>query len=95
MPEYTVEDLEKQLRQFTDAEISARAVRDIHSALQIAEILESKGFSFKLKDLCPKSLNDTLWRAVFSKDAEEFNAKNEQSALAVCAAAIQAFGACA
>jgi hypothetical protein len=53
-------------------------------------MLETKGFAFQLKDMCPKSLIETNWRATFLKDGATFSAENPQSALAVCMAAVDA-----
>ena len=84
------EELEKQLRQILGDDLPGQAVRDIHAAMELAGILESRGFSFKLKDLCPRSMTETAWRAVFSKDGMEFSANDPQSPLAVCKAALGA-----
>ncbi len=56
----------------------------------IPEILEAQGFSFQLKDLCPKSQNETRWRAIFLKDGKKFFADDPQSSVAVCTAAVDA-----
>ena len=48
--------------------------------MELSGILETKGFTFQLKDMCPKSLIDTNWRATFLKDGETFSAENPQSA---------------
>ncbi len=90
MSEQQIEVLEKELAQLVEAEIPAHPAQDIHDALQVADTLESKGFSFALKDMCPKSLSDTMWRATFSKDGAEFAAEHTHSAVAVCTAAVGA-----
>ncbi len=82
--------LEKQLKQYLGQAVPFHVAHDIHAALELANILEAKGFSFQLKDLCPKSMNESLWRAIFIKDGEEFSADNPQSSVAVCTAAIGA-----
>jgi hypothetical protein len=82
--------LEKQLKQYLGQAVPFHVAHDIHAALELANILETKGFSFQLKDLCPKSMNESLWRAIFIKDGEEFSADNPQSSVAVCTAAIGA-----
>lgn len=92
MVEQRLNDIAKQLEQLLGPEISARSVRDINAALQLAEFLKSRGFSFELKDCCPRSLNDTLWRAVFAKDGMKYMAEDVDSALAICVAAVDALG---
>ncbi|SMC78240.1 hypothetical protein SAMN02746065_11023 [Desulfocicer vacuolatum DSM 3385] len=84
------EILEKQLKHHLGKAVPANVAHDIHSALQLSEVLEAKGFSFRLKDLCPKSLNETQWSAVFIKDGQEFSANNAESAVAICTAAVGA-----
>jgi hypothetical protein len=64
------------------------AAYDIHAALELSEILEAKGFSFQLKDLYPKSMDKTKWRAIFHKNGKKFSADDPQSSVAVCAAAV-------
>jgi len=90
MSESIHEILEKQLKQHLGEVVPARAVYDIHSALELSEIMEEKGFSFQLKDLFPKSLTKPMWRAVFSKDGKEFSADNPESSVAVCTASVGA-----
>ncbi len=90
MPESIPEILEKQLKQHLGAVVPNHAAYDIHAALELSEILEAKGFSFQLKDLCPKSMNKTQWRAIFHKNGQKFSADDPQSSVAVCAAAVDA-----
>jgi len=90
MSESVAEILENQLKQYLGEAMPAHAAHDIHAALELSEVLEAKGFSFQLKDLCPKSLNETQWGAVFIKDDREFSANNAQSAVAICTAAVGA-----
>ena len=90
MSESIPEILEKQLKHHLGEAVPAHAVHDINAALELSEILEAKGFSFQLKDLCPKSMNESLWRAIFIKDGEKFSADNPQSSVAICTAAIGA-----
>ncbi len=84
------EQLEKQLKQFIGEAVPNQAVYDIHAAMELAGILETKGFTFQLKDLCPKSLNETAWRAIFFKKDMAFTADDPESAVAVCKAAVDA-----
>ncbi len=90
MPESNLEILETQLKTLFKEEIPDKAVYDIHAAMEVAEILEAKGFSFKLKDLYPKSMTETGWQAVFSKDGVSFSAEDSQASVAVCMAAVGA-----
>jgi hypothetical protein len=90
MSESITEKLEKQLKDYLGELVPYRATCDIHAALGLSKILESKGFTFQLKDLCPKSMNETQWRAIFYRNGKEFSADNQQSSVAVCSAAIDA-----
>lgn len=90
MSESTPETLESQLKTLIGTECSPHPAQDVNAALQVAEQLKSKGFSFSLKDMCPKSLCETQWRAVFQKGDEEFMAENTRSEIAICAAAVKA-----
>jgi len=85
-----IEELEKKLDELLGTEVPAHPARDINAALQVAELLKSRGFSFQLKDLCPRSMSETLWRAVFAKGDTEFAVEDAQTAVAVCAAAVEA-----
>jgi len=90
MPNSAVEELTRQLNQLFDFEISAEPTSDINAALRIADFLETKGYSFKLKDMCPKSMYDTQWQATFASAGTEFAAKDSQPAVAICIAAVAA-----
>ncbi|WP_300464648.1 hypothetical protein [Desulfobacula sp.] len=90
MSESIPEILENQLKLYLGEAVPTHAVSDIHAALELSEILEAKGFSFQLKDLCPKSPNETQWRGIFIKDGEKFSADDPQSSVAVCKAAVDA-----
>ena len=90
MPESIPKILEKQLNQLLGEVAPPYAAHDIHSALELSKILEANGFSFQLKDLCPKSMNKTQWRAIFYKNDKKFSIDDPQSSVAICAAAIDA-----
>jgi len=90
MSKSILERLEKQLKQTLGEAVPTNAAYDIHAALELAEILETKGFFFQLKDLFPKSPTETQWRAIFFKDDEKFSADDPQSSMAVCMAALDA-----
>ncbi|WP_320040076.1 hypothetical protein [uncultured Desulfobacter sp.] len=90
MSESAVENLEKQLKQLLGESVPNQAVYNINAAIDLAGILENKGFTFQLKDMCPKSMTETNWRATFSKQDAIFSAENPQSSVAVCMAAVDA-----
>lgn len=85
-----VENLEEQLKQFLGESVPGQAVHNINAAMELAGILETKGFTFQLKDMCPKSLIETNWRAAFFKEDAVFSAEDPQSSVAVCMAAVDA-----
>ena len=94
MSESLIDNLENQLRELIGAECSIHPAQDVNTALQVADQLKSEGFSFSLKDMCPRSLSETQWRAVFFKDDNEFMSEDAQSAVAICAAAVKALSNC-
>ena len=91
MFESVVETLVEQLKQLFGESVPKQAVYNI-KAMALAEILKTKGFAFQLKDMCPKKITETNWRATFLKEDAVFAAKNTQSAVAVCMAAVDALG---
>lgn len=92
MSRSAVENLEEQLKQLLGESVPVQAVYNINAAMELAGILETKGFTFQLKDMCPKSLTETNWRATFLKEDAQFSAEDPQSAVAVCMAAVDALG---
>ncbi len=90
MSESEIENLEKQLELLLGESVPDQAVYNINAAMELAGILEAQGFTFKLKDMCPKSMTETNWRATFLKEGSVFSAENPQSAIAVCTAAVDA-----
>ncbi len=90
MSESAVELLEEQLKQLLGESVPDQAVYNINAAMELAGILETKGFTFQLKDMCPKSMTETNWRATFLKEERVFTAENPQSSVAVCMAAVDA-----
>lgn len=65
---------------------------EIHSALEVAEYLQEKGFGFKLKDMCPKDMEKNMWKAEFvCPDEVKVSEVDEDAARAVCLAAVRAF----
>ena len=90
MSESAVEILEEQLKQLLGKSVPDQAVYNINAAMELAGILETKGFTFQLKDMCPKSMTETNWRATFLKDDAVFSVENPQSSVAVCMAAVDA-----
>ena len=89
-PELDPERVEEKLRQQLGPALPDQAVNDVHAALALAGSLEGRGLWFSLKDLCPKSMTRSLWRAVFSTGDKQFSADHASPALAVCAAALSA-----
>ena len=62
----------------------------INVALDVARKMEERGFDFKLKDLRPKKINESLWRAVLkTPSGTEFAAQDENPALAICLAVLK------
>ncbi|OEU65561.1 MAG: hypothetical protein BA863_01480 [Desulfovibrio sp. S3730MH75] len=92
MSELIIEDLEKQLDEFFGAELPDRALQDVNVALQVAEMVKCKGYSFQMEDLCRRSMDESMWRASFSKDGEDFYVDDARAAVAVCAAVVKALG---
>lgn len=93
MPEYTLEELNTKLAGYLDWELSDAPTTDISTALQVSEFMESKGYGFRLKDLCPKSLTESSWLAIFTNGDAEFTAEDSESSIAVCSAALAALEA--
>lgn len=90
MSEPAAENIDELLKQLLGDALPDQAAYNINAAMELSGILETKGFTFQLKDMCPKSLVETNWRATFLKEGETFSAENPQSALAVCIAAVNA-----
>ncbi|WP_243546413.1 hypothetical protein [Pseudodesulfovibrio tunisiensis] len=90
MSEQARKILEEQLEQCLGPEMPEHPTADIHVALRVAEIMEARGYAFKLKDLCPKSLTDSMWKASFSRNETEFASESSDAACALCAAAVAA-----
>ncbi|WP_321492644.1 hypothetical protein [uncultured Desulfobacter sp.] len=83
-----IKTLEEQLEQLLQEPVPDQAVYNVNAAMQLASIIEAKGFTFQLKDMCPKSLIETNWRATFLKEGEVFSAEHAQSSMAICLAAV-------
>ncbi|MGM0655777.1 MAG: hypothetical protein ACQETR_10730 [Thermodesulfobacteriota bacterium] len=90
MSESAVEILEEKLKELLGEALPDQAVYNINAAMELAGILETRGFTFQLKDMCPKSMTETNWRATFLKEDAVFSAENSQSSVAVCMAAVDA-----
>jgi hypothetical protein len=90
MSESIPEKLEKELKNILGEAFPANAAYDIHAAVELAGLLEKKGFFFQLKDLCARSMTDTYWRATFYKDGEEISSEDAESPVAICTAAFAA-----
>ena len=90
MPKYDLDELDRRLGAYLAPELPKCPSSDVNLALRVAGIMEARGYSFQLKDLCPKSLSESLWQAVFSHDDARFVAEDCRCAVAVCAAALEA-----
>lgn len=91
--ELNMEELSKQIEERFGPDFPANPTGDVHDALVIAERLQKQGYEFAMKDMCPRSMTDSMWRAVFAKDGAECAAENPQAAVAVCLAALGAVSA--
>lgn len=90
MSESSIEHLTQTLEQLLGQPLPAQAGYNINAAMELAAILEARGFTFQLKDLCPKSMTETNWGATFLKDDAAFSAQSPQAPVAVCMAAVGA-----
>lgn len=88
MPDNTAKDIEERLTELLGGSIPQHAAADISAAMEIAENLQQQGAQFKLRDMNPRSIVDTLWQAVFTQNDTEYSAEHSQSAMAICLAAI-------
>lgn len=86
-------DVMHALADLLGAPAPENAASDIDAALELATLLESKGFVFRLQDACPKSLTQSLWKARFAMGDNKGEAVHENAAMAVCLAAIDALQA--
>jgi hypothetical protein len=93
MRQYDSEELDKRIKEFTGHEFPDRPTSDISVALRVADFMESRGYTFRMTDECPKSLSDCLWRAVFTASNAEYAAEDSRPGVAVCAAAVAALEA--
>lgn len=90
MPKQNLDELDQRLGEYLAPELPKHPSSDVNLALRVAGLLEARGYSFQLKDLCPKSLSESLWRAVFTAGDARFEAEDCRSAVAVCTAALAA-----
>lgn len=87
MSNHALKEIDKQLGRIPDLELSVPPSSDVNEALRVVDYFESKGFSFRLKDMVPKSLSESRWRATFTHAETEFVAEDSQPAVAICIAA--------
>lgn len=90
MSELTIQELEKKVSQLIKADLPAHPAQDLNAALQVAEHVETLGFTFALRDMCPKSMCETRWRATFSSGDMKFMAEDTEAPVAVCTAITKA-----
>lgn len=93
MTHYSTEELDQRIEQLLDCTLPDRPTADINVALKVADLMESRGYNFQIQDMCPKSLHETLWKAVFASQNSEYVAEAPQSAVAICTAAVAALDA--
>ena len=93
MDHFNTEELDRRIEGFLDLELPDRPTADISVALKVADFMETKGYSFLMKDMCPKSLDQCLWQAVFTAEDAKFSAEDSRPAVAICAAAAAALEA--
>ena len=93
MQQLTTHELNRRIERFLDCELPDHPTADIGCALQVADFMESKGYGFQLKDMCPHSPDQAMWKAVFIASDAEFAAEDAQGAVAICAAAAAALEA--
>ncbi|MCJ2165486.1 MULTISPECIES: hypothetical protein [unclassified Pseudodesulfovibrio] len=90
MSNHTMEEIEELFGRLLDVDLPVPPSADVNAALRLVDCMESKGFSFKLTDLAPKSLYDCRWRATLTHGKREFSAEDTQPAVAICIAAAAA-----
>ncbi|MBG0790298.1 MAG: hypothetical protein H0S80_07370 [Desulfovibrionaceae bacterium] len=90
MDQHDTGELDRRIEEFLGQTLPERPTADLSAALKVADFMEAKGYSFKMQDMCPKSLNQCLWRAVFAAEGTEFAAEDSRPAVAICAAAAAA-----
>ncbi|MEF2232313.1 MAG: hypothetical protein V3571_15380 [Pseudodesulfovibrio sp.] len=93
MRRYDNEELDRRIQELIGSDFPDRPTSDISIALRVADFMESRGYTFRMTDQCPKSLSDCLWRAVFIASDAEYVAEDSRPAVAVCAAAVAALEA--
>lgn len=84
------DSLQQALGRLLDHGLPAQATRHINDALLLANMIEAKGFVFRLLDARPKDPVSSLWKAVFTKDDCVFQQEDPDAALAICRAALAA-----
>jgi hypothetical protein len=73
---------------FMNQDASTPFDADISKALSVAEKLQSLGYGFKLKDLCPKDIEHDTWAAIFTDEQGIIiREEHENAATAICRAA--------
>jgi hypothetical protein len=83
-------ELESALKRLLGDAYIDQALVHIGAALQLAGVLEQKGYEFKLADARPKSPDQNLWRAMFAKEGKTFTIEDEDAPLAVCRCVLEA-----
>jgi len=85
------EDLNRLLAVHMEEGCGKPYFEDINEALRVADKLQMKGFGFKLKDMCPKKMDDSMWSARFTgKDGADYEIEHPEASCAICLAALKA-----
>jgi hypothetical protein len=80
----------KVIAAFMNTETETPFDSDISKGLSVAEKLQSLGYGFKLKDLCPKDIDHDKWAAIFTDEQGTIiREEHENAATAICRAAFE------
>lgn len=64
---------------------------DINEALRVADKLQMEGFEFKLRDKCPKQMDESMWSARFmDRNGNIYETEHPKASCAICLAALNA-----
>ena len=88
MAHETIPQLNTFMATFMNEEADVPFATNISSALSVAEKLQTLGYTFKLKDLCPKDIDHDKWAAIFTDEQGAcIREEHENAATAICRAA--------
>jgi hypothetical protein len=67
-------------------------LQDINEALRVADKLQMHGYEFRLKDLCPRKMDETMWSATFTDgQGKVYETSHSLASSAICLAALKIF----